>query len=199
LNLSEIYTNHPFLNSNNFSAVIIIVDSKQFCLVPKTVFKKEYNKSYLNLSLSETQKTQQTTLNFEHAESINIYSISEQLYEWFLNKYAFCNVHFTPKISTLIEKSFKTKKLNAQIYCENKSFMIAITDIDKLLFTNTFNFETAQDMLFYLMSVVDNLKINPTELAVNFEGNCSIMTNNFDCFLNFFPTSVLHKFENKIL
>src|SRR5690606_5493850 len=106
-------------------------------------------------------------------ESVNVYvpyaNINNFIYDLFGT--------FTYKhISTiLIEQLLMIEKnaaeLKMYVHVDYKNFEIIVIENGKLLLYNTFEFNTKEDFIYYILFTAEQLKLNPETLHLIFIGN----------------------------
>ncbi len=82
-------------------------------------------------------------------------------------------IHFSvPMIESLLIKN-KNKIIGKKVFLHvrNNYIDIVILEEDGLLFYNTFEYVTQEDLLYYLLYVFENQKLNPEEVPLVITGN----------------------------
>src|SRR5690606_19117788 len=78
----------------------------------------------------------------------------------------------------MIEKN--AAELKMYVHVDYKNFEIIVIENGKLLLYNTFEFNTKEDFIYYILFTAEQLKINPETLHLIFIGNI----NKEDAFYN---------------
>ena len=188
--LSSIYETHDFLKSLKWKSVEIIIDNQSFTLVPLDLFKKEYTNRYLQLvrgqQLAETEEVH--TYTHENLGIVNVYSSDRDLYNWLSDTYPLVDMTLKHKTSQLIEFGvFTSKAQTAFLYFGNQYFTMVITANGALKFCNRFTFKTPQDLLYYVLFVMNELEIEPDEIILRVSGNITEQSKNFDLLNQYLP------------
>ena len=158
---------------NNFSAITVLHDNNLSALVPKPLFNEDNLADYLKFNskilVSDFLATDELVIN----ESINIYvpyvSINNFIYDQF--------GPFTYKhVSTIlieeilnIEKHSTSPKLYVNV--SNNHFEIIVVEKSKLILYNTFDYNTKEDFIYYILFTAEQLKLNPETTDLVFLGD----------------------------
>lgn len=156
-----------------FNEVIVIHKNELSTLVPKALFNEDNLADYLkfnNKILSTDFITfDEITLN----DSLNVYvpyiNINNYLYDVFGE---FTYKHFS---TILIEEVLKAEK-NAEkpkmyINICNEYFEVIVVEKGKLKFYNTFEYNTKEDFIYYILFTAEQLGLNPESFELLFTGN----------------------------
>ena len=176
---TEIDTYNHFFNKieklYNYKSVSVSFRNEFYTLIPYGIFEASKTKSYLEINY-----------NIKFAEQIRadfIYSLN-----------AYCVHYFPENLCLSIQKIFPTSKIfhhtsvlcemlirenkfseNTNIYIdiENENFNLLIFEKSKLLLCNNYKYETKEDVLFYFLNAIQQLKIQPMATSVFLMGKSS--------------------------
>ncbi len=181
--LSSIYETHDFLKSLKWKSVEIIIDNQSFTLIPLDLFKKEYTNRYLQLAKGHqlTDDEEVHTYTHEDLEIVNVYSSDRNLYNWLSDTYPLVDMTFKHKTSQLIEFGVSTSKAQTSfLYFGNQHFTMVITANGTLKFCNRFAYKTSQDLVYYVLFVLNELEIEPDEIILRLSGNIIEQSEDFE-------------------
>ena len=170
--LQHIFNSESHLQ-NTFGKVIVIHENELATLVPKPMFNAQCLTDYLkfNAKILKTDYISHDTIVANNC--INVYipyiNINNFIYDTYGN--------FTFKhISTVlieeildIEKNSKAPKVYVNVGEFN--FEILVVNDAKLLFYNSFEYNTKEDFIYYLLFTAEQLKLNPETLNLIFIGD----------------------------
>ncbi len=157
---------------NNFSAITVLHDNNLSALVPKPLFNEDNLADYLKFNskilVSDFLATDELVIN----ESINIYvpyvSINNFIYDQF-GPFTYKHVS-----SILIEEilNFEKNSTTPKIYVNVSShhFETIIVDKSKLILYNTFDYNSKEDFIYYILFTAEQLKLNPETTDLVFLG-----------------------------
>ena len=159
--------------NQNFCKINVIHENELSTIVPKTLFKEESIADYLKFNSRILQSDYITYDNILSNESVNVYvpyvNINNFLYDSFGT---FEYNHFS---TILIESLLSTEKnsngLKMFVHVAKTHFEIIVIDSGKLLLYNTFEYQTKEDFIYYILFASEQLKLNPESFNLHFLGN----------------------------
>lgn len=183
--LMDILTSESKLLNRKYKRAIVSVHTNQKTIVPAVLYDDSCKKSYLKFNQHIEGDEFICADEISSMESFNIYAIPfavkikmESLYN---------NVHYRHPSSTFIQDA-----INQQINSDNRktivligrsSFDLLVLDGKRVLLFNAFNYITAEDYIYYLLFVMEQLQLHPekTELILlgNVDKNSDIYTHTF--------------------
>lgn len=176
--LNWIYDNHLFLKAYRWNQVKIALRGKAFTLVPQTFFEEDEAVKYLK---HLTDVTIDQTICYSHIESIDamdVFLVEQELIDWFEQIYTSSSklvfVHQTaPLVEGLIHQNKKVTADLPRVYLHIESDYLVLTIFKErnLEFCNIFLYKTAQDFLYYVLLVIDELRYFPDKTIINLSGS----------------------------
>lgn len=153
----------------NFSSSRVALTNLPYTLIPNELTVKEGSKEILEL----------TTEVYETIESDELTSIDATLFYTIpknINDLIFTffpNADKKAQQSILIEQfsRFENNKENAYLYISEKVLNITIFRKGKLIFNNSFSFETKEDILYFTLFAFEQLKIDAEIVETKLYGN----------------------------
>ncbi len=173
-NVENLFKNEVLLK-RRYSSVNITHINNLSTLVPKPLFDKENLHNYLKYS-SKIYKNDYVVFDeIENHDIINVYIPFVNINNFFLEKFgAFEYKHFS---TILIENLLNTYKFSEHphmfVNMDSKHFEIVIIGNNKLLFYNTFTYQTKEDFIYYVLFTAEQLNLNPEKMDMVFSGNIS--------------------------
>ncbi|TAL57812.1 MAG: DUF3822 family protein [Bacteroidetes bacterium] len=157
---------------SNFKSVTCAVAHPKFTLIPSALFDIENKNSLLafNHPIEKGEKTHSDTLRGMDAK--NLFTISEELES--AVKKQFPKAHVVHNSTAFIEglllqnKNSRHKKVFANLH--SNYFEIVILEGGELLFSNAFQYKTAEDIAYYILFVYEQLHLNPEEIELTLSG-----------------------------
>ena len=188
--LSSIYETHDFLKSLKWKSVEIVIDNQSFTLIPLDLFKKEYATRYLQLAKGSqlTEEEEVHTFTHENLGIVNVYNSDRELYNWLSDTYPLVQINFKHKTSQLIDFGvFTSKAQTAFLYFGNQHFIMVITTNGTLKFCNRFAYKTSEDLVYYVLFVLNELEIELDEIILRLNGNISDTSENYKLLYQYLP------------
>lgn len=160
--------------SNRFQKVIFLIDHQFNTLIPPPLFIEDKADMYLkfNHPVEEAQITCSNMLNNAHI--INVFSISHVIND--LLRKVWANVQLYHCSSAIIESlsiNYKNKIGANSLFLNvrDEGFDLIYFKNNKLHFYNMFRYHTKEDFMYFLLSAMEELQLNPEEVGLVISGN----------------------------
>ncbi len=178
------------LFNHNYKSVYVSVVNNRSTLIPNAIYKSERLESYhhFNFLIQEDDKFYADKLI--NINTHNVYSISKKITDVFGH---LKNLEFKHFSSSLIEAALidaKANKALSSIYVNvlSKSFQIIVIKNQKLELYNSFNYQSNEDFIYYLLFVLEQLNINNEEATIKLSGNIQKNTNLYTALYKYINT-----------
>ena len=141
-------------------------------LVPKGVYEETHKRNYLQFNVSLEGEEKILADEMKMLDAKNVFAVPVCLKEK-LDR-LFSNIRYHHFSSVLIEalmrqyKNQSSKKVIAHIQASH--FQLLVMEGKQLLFYNTFNHQSAEDFIYYLLFVCEQLHLNPEKLELQLLG-----------------------------
>jgi len=170
--LKDIITNNP-IYKNEFKAIYIAVVNNRSTLVPNAIFKPEKLENFHHFNFTKQEEDQFFSDQIINLSAHNIYSIPDFITDIFSS---LKHVNFKHFSSALIESSLleakKQKALSVlHVHILPSSFQVIAIKNQQLELYNSFIYQSSEDFIYYLLFVLDQLKINNEEASVLLTGH----------------------------
>jgi hypothetical protein len=165
------------LNENTITAqtdwqkVLIIPPFHAFTLIPKSIFDMKEANHYLEYVTPFEDNYIILANEQKYFEAMNVFDVDKNIYEYAINKYK--NVDFGNITETFLNFIQKTQKKDTispqmQILVNTDYLLISLLVENKVEFCNVFYYKTAQDFLYFVILVLDQLRLdkNSTEIKL---------------------------------
>jgi len=170
--LQHIYDDHQVLRAGFWKSVRLSVRNQPFTLVPGSLFRKEQVEKYLDLVKDDPTTEDQTVRHYRHpgSDMVSIFALDIRVVNWFEQIYPSLNVTFLHQTSALVEGIVQNGEYSnfksLYIYVESSYLTIVVNKEKSLEFCNTFFYASVQDFVYYVMFVMNELKLNPEMVKV---------------------------------
>jgi len=162
--------------------ISLIFKNNQSCMVASPLFIDSEKGSYFNFhhSLKDGHEIYADKLN--NLSAYNVYSLPVVIVEKF--KSLFPEIRIRHYSSTLIENLCYYYKAgffhqNVVLHVQDKHFEILLFEESKLILYNTFPYSTWEDLLYYVLYVLEQLEITPEKSDVLILGEIAMDSNSF--------------------
>lgn len=155
-----------------YQSVSCLIVNNLSTLVPEALYEADRKKMYLKFNASLEGDELVVTDEVKSLEAKNIFALPFSIKAKL--DYQFKNITYHHFSSALIDslvannKNQTGKKLYAHIQATH--FEIIVLDGKNLLFYNTFNHHSAEDFIYYLLFVCEQLQLNPEKIEFIFIG-----------------------------
>lgn len=174
--LKEFFFSNDFLTWK-YKEVRIVVPS-QYTLVPKSIFREKQKEAILRFNFTAPEdRCLHNTLGNEEAELV--FGIDNETYEFFSR--SFINPLFihslTPTLHYWKKQSYGHPFAQMYVSIHDKTVDIACYKQSDLLFVNSFRIEQADDVLYYILYVWRQLKLDQQQDRLSIYGEPSLRNN----------------------
>jgi hypothetical protein len=175
--LSEIVNAEPLFKLD-FQKVVIMVDNHLSVLVPSMLHRPESNMQMLSFAFHDQLDGFVAMENrIKMADAVNVYAVPRHLVE--LVERVFGDVHFMHSTTPLLESNMfhhQTHEGAAKIgvHIENDSFYITVIEHRRLALFNRFELKVPNDLVYFVMFVVDQCRLSANELEIITSGPCAV-------------------------
>ncbi len=156
----------------NVTSVSLAMVSDKITLVPEPLFDEKVKNIYANFSFGTNGNDTILSAKVRSARCIAVFTFSqekEKLYRNFSPAIKIMHVAVPLLESVLVnDKNENTEK--AYLCIRPKSIELAFTKNGSLLYYNTFNYTTSEDVIYYLLFALEQLKLNPETINLHLLG-----------------------------
>jgi hypothetical protein len=180
--LDELVLREKWLSGNYKTKKIIYINQKS-TLVPVPLFDANDQETYFsfNHTLDDSEDLYCDKLN--NLNAYNLYAvptvIKNKLRELFGQHKLYH--HITALVETLLIY-YKNKPEEKLVFLNAGKgiFDLIVTEGNKLIYNNTFEFQTPEDLIYYLLFALEQLKLNPETISLILMGEIEKNTALFD-------------------
>lgn len=170
-NISNLFQTEELLQKK-YQSINVTHVNELSTLVPKPLFDAENLKQYIKYS-SKIYKNDYIVFDaIENHDMINVYVPFVHINNFLLDKFG--GFEYKHSSSVLVENLLNTYKYSERPHLfvnifERHMEMVAISD-NKLIFYNSFKFETKEDFIYYILFTAEQLEFNPDKFELLFSG-----------------------------
>jgi len=156
------------------SEVVLLFTNSLFSLVSEPLFDENNAASYLKFN-TKILKTDFIAFDKIHKDIINIYIPYANITNYFFDKYG--EFEYRHSLSVLIESllNITTENNKPKVYLHShlNSYELVVIENKKLIFANSFEFDTKEDFLYYLLFTAEQLNLDPLKFELVLLGDIS--------------------------
>jgi len=154
--------------------VVLLFTNSLFTLVPEMLFDENNAASYLKFN-TKILKTDFIAFDKIDKEIVNVYIPYANITNYFFDKYG--EFEYRHSLSVLIESLLNTNredtKVHVYLHVHLNTYELVIIENNKLIFANSFEYETKEDFLYYLLFTAEQLNLDPREFELIMLGDIS--------------------------
>ncbi|APG64206.1 hypothetical protein LPB136_01970 [Tenacibaculum todarodis] len=157
----------------DFMAIEVIHQNNLATLVPTKYFNEEELATYLNFNIKTLATDFITFDEVTELDAKNVYVPYVNI-----NNYVFQNFgefeykhHSTVLIDKLLENTKNTVEKHFFVHVTKNQLDIIVVQENKLLFYNSFPFNTKEDFIYYILFTAEQLGLNPDDFQLTFLGD----------------------------
>ena len=167
--LSELKNKLNKFNLSNVVKVTLILNNKLSVLIPNDLYEENNCLDYLKFNSRLITNDTASSDYVEELDTHNIYIAYGNITNYLIEKFgSFEYFHYsTVLLKKLYSETLKDEKLRFYVNI-NKSYLnIIIFDGRKLDYINTFEYETREDILYFILLVMEQNKMVNDETKIN--------------------------------
>jgi Protein of unknown function (DUF3822) len=171
--LNIILKESEILRNHNFRSVICCSGFKSCTLVPDPLFTADSAKDQLLLS-STFRNSDEIIIDDLHAlQAKIIFAVPGELLIILASHFRNLEMHHTATAvaGNLVANRKNSTEKAINIILHNSYFEAYVTAGSKLILYNQYTFHSAEEMVYYLLFICEQLHINPETVEMNFSGN----------------------------
>ncbi|CAN5386113.1 DUF3822 family protein [soil metagenome] len=163
--IEKIYDEEKAL-AQSFEEVSVLFSNELYSTVPREFFVEEEASNLLkfNTKILQTDVVEHDSINEEMA---NVYIPYTNITNYLFDKYG--EFEFKHTATILIQELLELSAFEeTSVYLNNYNeyYDLVIIRNKKLVFCNTFNYDTPQDLIYYLLFTAEQLHLDPLELKL---------------------------------
>ncbi len=170
--ISIILAEDPILNDIRFNDVSLSYGNSPAALVPEAVFNPDDSRKYLSFNQHVSEGTEIYIDKLKAAEAVNVFSVEDQIISLIKEKFSQIKIHH--RSSGLIESLlFQYRSESSKIAIVNigqKQFELVVTQGKDLVYYNSFNYQTPEDVIYHILFVCEQMDMNPTSFSLMLTG-----------------------------
>lgn len=163
----------PWLK-NQYRSVHIAVETKKSTLIPAVLFDSQERQNYLNFNFTGGEEERILSDHLIPADIQHVYSIPEKIYTALKGHFPQVNpVSYASVIIASVWIHYKNRINNNRVFLHvgDHRFEILIFDGHRMSYFNTFPYQNREDIVYYLIFVMEQLNQNPENTPVIILGN----------------------------
>ncbi len=168
-----------FLDENeltqSYDEVLVLHDNMLNTFVPIPLFDEAYKGSYLQYNTKVFETDYFTFDPIKKYDMVNVYVPYVNINNYLIDQLgSFEYLHSASILVTkLLENSKNEEAITMFVHFMHNHFEIVVIQNQRLLLFNTFEFNTPDDFIYYLLFTAEQLQLNPETVQINLLGAIS--------------------------
>lgn len=185
------------INKSNIISVEVFFNNKLSCIIPETLFDEKHGLDYLKYNAKLLKNDITSYDNIEEIDAVNVYLPYTNVNNFLIENYgAFNYYHYsTLFIKKILKLNTSKGKTNLYINFDINYFQISIIKNNDLVYFNTFNFNSPEDALYYILYNIKQNKINTSKSNTVFFGKIKPNDKYYKLFLKFIKNIKIQDFD----
>lgn len=175
--LRTIVREHPHLLSDQWKDIRVAVNTKDFTMIPVSLFRREYASSYLKMATGHESSAKDRVLTYllPYVNAQTIFTIPNRWSDWLLGLYPLQTIDFYHLTSPLVmgtivsHSEYEDKKL-LTVHMEENYFTLIYSDERELRFCNRFPYQNPLELTYLVLFSMNQLEVLPDEVKVKLYG-----------------------------
>lgn len=169
--LEAAFVQNTFLNKT-YKKISVSFSNNLYTYVPSPLFDANAAKNYLQLNCKLSETDEVTFTSMKNLNAICIFAFDKKLKSFFDYQFPGAKyLHQTLVLCDAVLNNLKNKELPVVlINIKKNEFDILIVKDKKVELINTYSFTNADDLLFYVLYVMEQLSLNPDKQEVLISG-----------------------------
>lgn len=170
--LNTILKQDEILHTVGYNKTVVSFQSDKSVLVPAAFYNEEDAWKLLSLTSPVSDTETLCADRLKYTDAVQVYAISSVLLNTVRSVFHTCKVVHSGTV--LMESELLRNKNNTEssvtVNVRQGSYDIVVTTGNQLLYYNSFTYNSSEDFIYYLLYVLEQLKLNPEKTAVRFLG-----------------------------
>ncbi len=156
------------LITHKYKSVVCVMVNSLSTLVPNALFEEDRKKMYLKFNTALQGDEMVMVDDLKSMDAKNVFAIHLSIKTKL--DYQFQNIKYhhysSALIDTLVSQNKNQTNKKLFVHVQQSHFETVVIDGKSLLFYNTFNYHSAEDFVYYLLFVCEQLQLNPETIEV---------------------------------
>ena len=173
-----IFDDHHILQAGFWKTIRCVIGGEFFTLIPKDLFEKDNVNKLLALNFPDfdARSISSSYFNPNSGPVVSLFGIPKKFISFFSKYYPKKDIKYLHELTCTLEGIITTavsgsSKPTISSFIHGKKISIIAVDKGKILFFNTFKFNNPEDAIYYVLSVMAQLKINSQNVKLALFGN----------------------------
>ena len=172
--IEEIYNSEDILD-RKFTEVKVLFSHDLYSMVPKEFFLEDEASNYLKYNTKILKTDVVAHDDLKEQDLITVYIPFTNITNYLFDKHG--EFEYVHSVSVLIESIFSHRPISGTtVYLNNYKtyFDLVVVKDNELLLSNSFNYDTKEDFIYYLLFTAEQLELDPSDFELKLMGEIDI-------------------------
>ncbi len=142
-----------------YCKVELIVETDEYVFVPATIFNPKETDTYFYFQYANNDDNIVLFNRIADRDTVNVFSVPKSVYKA-LND-LFPDQSIVHHLSNILSDRINSGKDVLFVWVRAQSFDVMALDNNKLCLINTYHYRTSEDMAYYILSIFEQLNLDP--------------------------------------
>ncbi len=172
--MQKVWEGTHFLSAGFWHKVVVVIVGQDFVFIPYEHYNEEAAINYLRLNCHFNEKTHDLhhTKHYE-LDAVCYFAVSQEIKNWLNSQYTSVPVMFAHSNSCFIQGLLTEHEDGLCVIIHPENITIALLKDRKIQFVNSFPYTHQNDLLYFVLFVMDELKLSTDDTKVKVWGTQS--------------------------
>jgi hypothetical protein len=170
--LNESFRSSAFLQHDGYRNIVCCIAAGNPLFIPNALFDESMASEHLKFATGEKSGSSEFIDHLRRIDASAVFSAPAQLVKYLKGK--FPNIVFHHAATAMVEYLLSAGKNNKEhhiaVHFSGNRAGIFVTNGKNLELCNYYNFESPEEMVYYLVFICEQLHLNPDSVAITFTG-----------------------------
>ncbi|MCR9153339.1 MAG: DUF3822 family protein [Bacteroidetes bacterium] len=158
------------ISPDHSASVQCLVNFQKFSLVPEDYYQKGKGQKILSYTAKLQKGDRIYTDHWPNSQAIMVHAIPEEISEWINKRFGQANLYHEATAIDRLYQFYPKSDFFGILYVSPNEADFYLTNKDKLQWYNKFEYQTEEDLLYFILYCLEQNKFLPTELQLNVGG-----------------------------
>ncbi len=188
------------LLKKKYKKVSFSIISQNSIIVPGILFNEKNLSSYFRFTRVLSDKEELYYNKFINTDAYNVFALPSGMTDLLKDFFPVLHIynHSTPFIENVL-RSNRTRFQERRVYCDihQSFFNIVVSEGDKLLLSNTFSYNNANDLVYYILYIFKQLELDTESIVLIISGIIAADSEEIDLIRKYIKNVKLTKFSER--
>lgn len=174
--LQLVFQTDEFLSYRNFEKTVISIVNNKATLIPNALYDVSKRAELLSFNHDIENNESVAVDDFQFFDAKNIYAIDDAFIQLINNFFLNPVIHHcsTPLIEGILLKNKNKNEIKVYANLHAQQLELAVVRGKQLLYSNIFNCQSAEDFIYYVMFMYEQLALNPEQVPLELSGRLTL-------------------------